>query len=537
MFCSLPSLNPSLPLQFGFDFNVHGSSINITSVLVFASNGTLATSKNVTIFDRSTDVALSRIDFDAGSAQQTVFVARAAGIVLRPGVYSILVNWTDVSRDRCSRGLPGNGTDVVQTTASVTGLSSSATRPGVTSVTSPTDLLGVTFRFSVIANQSPPPLLVATDFIDCEAVACAGLPTGEYSVQGRRTFCDNDEAGGGWTRIWRLNDSSCEENGLTSGRNVFANGTDPVGCRSGQDECNPTKEITLSRNNSSYGELMGKNWAIWSFGTPDSFATDDGVFVIAEGQRLWTFSVSHAGVRCPCNPAFGTNDTNILQRINDTGNDYICDAGVNNAVFNPVFQGSGTTLCSPRGNARRSFQKVLTEQQKRLPLRVTICKNGADSNEDIKISALDLFARQTPGFDKLGCRATTTSTPTTVVMSTTSTLATDSGAAQPTSATPPADSNVAVIAGAVGGSIGAVLLAAAIFFIVKRRRTRDRQTTTTAAAESNGSGGGKANYGQLPALTLVAPVSNYDVGNVTLPPDASIYAVGELEAPERVFER
>jgi hypothetical protein len=110
-------------------------------------------------------------------------------------------------------------------------------------------------------------------------------------------------------------------------------------------------------------------------------------------------------------------------------------------------------------------------------------------------------------------------------MSTTSTLATDSGAVQPTSATPPADSNVAVIAGAVGGSIGAVLLAAAIFFIVKRRRTRDRQTTTTAAAESSGSviqsGGGKANYGQLPALTLVAPVSNYDVGNVTLPPDST----------------
>jgi hypothetical protein len=83
-----------------------------------------------------------------------------------------------------------------------------------------------------------------------------------------------------------------------------------------------------------------------------------------------------------------------------------------------------------------------------------------------------------------------------------------------TAASAPAGSDVALIAGAVGGAIGAVLLAAAIFLIVKRAQSSQKKTAA-AASSSNGVGG---NYGVL-------PVSNYDVGNVALPPPPANYDV------------
>jgi hypothetical protein len=406
-------------------------------------------------------------------------------MILQPGVYSILVRWNS-DRDQCGISMPGNGTDVVQATAAITGLLSSATRPGITSVSS-VDLLAVTFRFTVIPKPPPPPLMVATEFVDCEAVACAGLPTGEYSVQGRRTFCDNDEAGGGWTRIWRLNDSSCESNGWTSGRNIHATGVDPVGCRSGKSICSPSKNITSS--NHSFAEVMGKNWEIWAFGSLDSFASDDGVFVTADRSRLWTFSISFPSAtsrasRCPCDPLFssaGSTGSAALQRINDTGGDYFCDVAESNITFSPVFQGMGPNLCSPKGRGRRSFQKVLTEQQRQWALGVLVCKSQSDSNEDVKLGALDLYARRTASFDRAKCSTTTTTT-----MPRSSTSANGTSRGDSDSAVDRSKANVATIAGAVGGAIGGLLLVSAIVALIARRRRAEKtsESATTAASAS-----------------------------------------------------
>jgi hypothetical protein len=385
----------------------------------------------------------------------------------------------------------------------------------------------VTFAFTVIANQAPPALAVATEFADCEAVACAGLPTGEYSVGGKRTFCDNDEAGGGWTRIWRLNDSSCEENGWTSGRNVFANGADPVGCRSGRIGCSASKDITSPSD--AFGEVLGKNWAMWAFGLLDSFGDGDGVFVSAEMQTLWTFSLSFnlagAPLRCPCDARFNASSASqvALQRINETAGDYICDAAAAQSMISPVFLQTGRNLCGPvrAGVDRRSFRKVLPEQLRRLPLHVLICKNQGDRDEDIKIGALDLFARQTPGFDRAvhcvrsrtgtgaGETATTATPPTSAAVST-------SSAAQPTSeAMAGGPGSGAIIAGVVGGSIGTALLVAVIFVVLKRSRSRDRHTKNAANV---GVQNQRAHYGQLSVIP--APISDYDVGNLTLPPES-----------------
>ena len=531
--------------QFGFDFTVHGNSINVSSVLVFTSsaNDTLSTSKNVAIFDRATDTALVRVGFSAGQrTNQNDFVSRPVSVVLPPGVYSILANWT-AGADLCARGLPGTDETVVRTTAAVTGLVTSATRQGETRFTSPTDLLGVTFAFSVIANQAPPPLAVATEFVDCEAVACAGLPTGEYSVGGKRTFCDNDEAGGGWTRIWRVNDSSCEEHGWTSSRNFATDGTDPVGCHSGKTGCSASK--TIASSNHGFREVMGKNWEMWAYGSLDSFGNDDGVIVAADTQRLWTFSLTHYGaapqVRCPCDPIFTTSDPTIHERINDTEGAFVCDGAIAFDQFSPVFR-RGPLLCSPRGRDRRFFLAALTEQQKSLPLRVMLCKNQPDDNEDVKLGALDLFARKTPRFDTaLHCAASTSATsssalsnlPTasTLPVALTTALATGATETSTTSASSAtsrtsdiavqptttgdaaAGSNVAVIAGAVGGSIGAVLIAAVIVFVLRRKL--GSQTEAKVDSSSTARGQSESEYGQL---TLSTVTSNYDVGRVTLPP-------------------
>jgi predicted permease len=71
-----------------------------------------------------------------------------------------------------------------------------------------------------------------------------------------------------------------------------------------------------------------------------------------------------------------------------------------------------------------------------------------------------------------------------------------------------------LIAGAVGGAIGAVLLAAAIFLIVKRAQSSQKKTAAAASSSIE-------NYGVLPNITDVAPVSIYDVGNVTLPRESA----------------
>jgi hypothetical protein len=439
----------------------------------------------VTIFDRSTDIAVVRVDLAAGTAQQQniPFAHAAVDVVLRPGVYSILVEWNVNGVDRCTRGEPGTDETVVRTTAAISGSTSSATIPFVTTVSSTKDLLGVTFRFTVIPNAPPPPLTVATEFADCEAVACAGLPTGEYLVGSKRTFCDNDEAGGGWTRLWRLNDSSCEENGWTSNRNIHANGTDPVGCRSGSTSCRLSKNITLP--STAFAEVMGKNWKVWAFGSLDAFGNGDGVFLSAEAQRLWTFSLSHNSAvsqyRCPCSTTFSSRETNIPQRINETGVDYVCDAAVRNDSFVQVFRGTGPNLCSPRGAGRLFFQKVLTEGQKQLPLRVMICKNQANEDEDIKVEALDLFARKTPGFERTNCPTTTMAPATTTAAAnsaTTSIVSSSSGAVPQTATESPTDSNVAAIAGAVGGSIGGLLLVGIVVALIVKRpwaKTRERE--------------------------------------------------------------
>jgi hypothetical protein len=72
-----------------------------------------------------------------------------------------------------------------------------------------------------------------------------------------------------------------------------------------------------------------------------------------------------------------------------------------------------------------------------------------------------------------------------------------------------------VIAGAVGGSVGALLIAATIFLVLKRR-----QKPSASKSEGNSSSSSQNVYGQLSVISAPAR-SEYDVGNVTLPPEST----------------
>lgn len=150
---------------------------------------------------------------------------------------------------------------------------------------------GATFLFDVVPAAPVP--VPQNEFVDCEAVACAGLKSGEYNVQGEVRFCDNDVAGGGWLRLWRVNETSCEANGWSSARNQAAVGIDPPGCR-------PTTTACLGNRITApfqFAEVRGSNWLVWALGTPDAFESMhpcDGVVVRdGSGAQVWALAVGN----------------------------------------------------------------------------------------------------------------------------------------------------------------------------------------------------------------------------------------------------
>jgi hypothetical protein len=144
---------------------------------------------------------------------------------------------------------------------------------------------GATFLFTVASVNAPTALSSPRLFRDCEEVACAGLGSGEYNISGQVRFCDNGAAGGGWMRLWRANESTCESNNWSSGRNVQSAGSrvDPRGCR-------PATGVCTARNTTAapfdFREVRGINWAAWVLGTPDGVHVSrlcDGIIVRGGG--------------------------------------------------------------------------------------------------------------------------------------------------------------------------------------------------------------------------------------------------------------
>lgn len=429
------------PYQFGMDFTVT-RTINIShfGLLDLGMPG-LAGTGVAMIFDRATNQSVMRIEFFANGTRReddsNLFAFKPTGaLLLQRGIYCLVAQMnpndayasTVLHSSAISTGDDGDG--AVLATAAVAYLFGSNLQ---TYSYNPTGVhSGASFLFSVVDVLPAPPRSPAL-FADCEAVACAGLPSGEYNIRNQIRHCDNEMKGGGWMRLWRLDDTTCEANGWSSARSTgtWAASTDPLGCRPAQ-LAGGCKQGLTALSPFRFSEVRGGNFAIWAAGGPNGFAATlgqswDGVQITdGRGALLWTFVVglatTYAETRCPCDPRF-TNYSQTVTNIGAANTSWSCDAVQDQSFeWKQLFRDS--LSCSGRAAATDGvwFQRSLSAPQG--SLKVSICKDEFDSDEELKLSAGDLFVRPTIGFDKSRCVVTTTSSTTTTATSTTTTAST-----------------------------------------------------------------------------------------------------------------
>lgn len=408
----------------GVDFTVY-LPIEVTAIgLCDADERGFDSTFTARIFDRSTDRAVvgpvSVNNSDARVDDQNPFVFKnVTRVRLLPGHYSIIAvasspldRWltTFLVPGAIVAGDSGNGAVLVTNSAEGgDGLLASLANVGHPGVFA----AGGAFLFEVVPSAVA--VLPQPQYTDCEAVACAGLSSGEYNIRGQTMYCDNDDAGGngggggggGWLRLWRANDTSCEANGWTSMRNTAAVGGDPTGCR-------PTSASAClgNRINAPYAfsEVRGSNWIVWALGTPDAFESPppcEGVVIRdGNGSHVWALAAGNPTLRtalCPCDPMFTNSSFNWPNRV-DAGDHWTCDRvpTQTGGAWTKLFDGSSSFLCSSRTNATAgdllSFQRAIESPQ--ASLSIALCVDQSPTMEDLKLTAGDLYVRATVGFDK-----------------------------------------------------------------------------------------------------------------------------------------
>lgn len=400
------------------DFTVY-SPIEISAIGLFdADEPGIASPLQATLVDRSNDLVLITVTIEIGVARQNesnpfVFLDVSPRIRLARGVYSLLSRGFDSDRiltnanDSLSVVTGYSAGDAVLATAalSVNHLNSAElTELGGVGYFH----IGATFVFDVISMPLATPLL-PSDFRDCEEVACAGLATGMYRIRGQVRFCNNNDQGGGWMRLWRANESTCESNGWTSARNANVSGVDPFGCSATVFRNARCNNGSLVDAPFAFREVLGMNWLLWGTGSLGAFhtrTTCEGVMVFgfngSAGVPVWALAASAGtGIRlCPCSPGFmPSNDS-----LNRLGAFWSCASIPQKSnkwysAFNTnANQGGGCVGgADPRGDITW-FQRTMESPISSIV--VGLCKNGDDSSEDVKLASGDLFVRSTPGFDK-----------------------------------------------------------------------------------------------------------------------------------------
>jgi hypothetical protein len=550
------SLWPSTSLAI--DFTVY-APINVTSIGFFDAdepgiNGTLL----ATVVDRSSGQFFVTVSASYGDARENTtnpFFFVSVQFVLQPGVYSLIS--TGFISDRIITTVLLDDEAAISATSSASLVATAALHGNGSLITSPVGVevggtdyfhVGATFTFDSLPLQRTVPF-GTNDFDDCEAVACAGLPSGFYKVRRLVRYCDNDAQGGGWLRVWRANDSTCEANGWSSARNINTNGPDPFGC-------SPAVKLAARCSNSTaivspfaIGELRGANWRVWGVGSLNAFqsrALCDGVVVWdaeSTDSVVWALAASGSvgSGRCPCETGF--DPTNVTSaNLHAAGSHWSCGRlPVRSSSWNSVFHVATTVSCTGTPNGEvTTFQRAFEVPLK--ILSVGLCKNGNESIEDIKLASGDLFVRSTVGFDKReNCNATTipnsvlvvstgpTSSSTTVLKTTRKTTASSrlatlvgprpSNSPSPTAPLSDASSSVVVaipppplshssidtlsLACSVGG-VALLLLCVMLTFACWKRRSAPTTSTKEVAPVATDE------YGALPPLLQNNPEQFYD---------------------------
>jgi hypothetical protein len=502
--------------SLAMDFTVY-SPINVTSIGFFDAdepgiNGTLM----ATIVDRSSGRFFVTVSASYGDSRENTtnpFHFASVKFVLKPGVYSLIS--TGFVIDRIIATGSEDNEAVISVTSSASVVATGALLCNGSQITSPVAVevggsnyfhVGATFTFDAV----PVPPTVAfdsRDFVDCEAVACAGLPTGFYKVRGVVRFCDNDAQGGGWLRLWRANDSTCESNGWSSARNINAKGPDPFGCSPAVLRMGRCSNSTRIASPFAIGELRGTNWRVWGFGALDAFHSRivcDGVVIrVAESNEVLAWALAASGGvsygQCPCDRGFSPTSFTRAS-LNSTGAHWSCGRlPVKSSSWNSVFDVATNGSCTGATNNGdvTVFQRAFDVPPSNLV--IGLCRNENDSTEEIKLANGDLFVRATIGFDKWkNCDVT--------AVNTTSLLSTGLHGEKATnqSAAPPFN-DALIVAGSVG-SVALVLFCAVVAFVCwKRKRgtapTISGNVVTPVVTDE---------YGALPTLLQNNPEQFYD---------------------------
>jgi hypothetical protein len=403
----------------GVDFTVSRRAIDVTAVGLFDDDprGFVGTF-SARIVDRSTGlVVIGPIDVggnDTRASDLDPFVFKnVTNARLSPGVYSLIAMNSSPNDTWLNTGIAdlggtvvigdsGNGTVLITNGIIVAGDCTSATSA---TVLDKLLFVGATFLFEVVPTVAV--ALPQPEYPDCEAVACARLESGVYNIQGQARYCDNDEAGGGWLRLWRANDTTCEANGWTSTRNTGATGNDPYGCR-------PTSAAVCLGNRINtpfaFNEVRGSNWIVWALGTPDAFESPlpcEGAIVRdGNGSLVWAMLMGNPtipGALCPCDPLIANTTLNWPNRI-AAGDHWSCDRvpTQTGGAWIKLFDGTSNFLCTSRKNATAGnllwFQRTLDAPQ--VALSVSLCVDQSPGLEDLKLASGDLYVRATAGFDR-----------------------------------------------------------------------------------------------------------------------------------------
>jgi hypothetical protein len=490
----------------GIDFTVQ-SAIDVSAIGIVDTDAPgFAGTPSAQIVDRTNDqvvvgpVIVNASDFRKDDANpfafQNVTVTR-----LLPGVYCLTSIGFGVDKILTSYVGPGSvvagdsGGGAVMITAAGeggAGLLSST----LTSVTPGYFYAGATFLFKV-APVPPAPPVPAAVYTDCEQVTCAGLKSGMHNIQGQARFCDTEMAGGGWLRLWRANESTCEQNGWSSARNPSALGVDPFGCRPGNELC------TGKRIDSPFAfvEVRGGNWIVWAQNSPngfDSISQADGVLIRDGGGALvWTLIAGSAvspAMTCPCSSTGNYTASPAGQRNeNSTGAFYSCDRHATRSTsWIRLFQ-YGPFHCSglPSGDLLW-FQRTLASPQRAVV--IAICKDEVDRDEDLKLSSGDLYVRAKPGFDKTRDCPTTTTTSTATSRTTTTTSAdkstrttsiTSATATIPADGASPVDNTVWIVPTAVAVVLALALCGVVAYLLQKSKRNKQQKIEMNTARDAS----------------------------------------------------
>jgi hypothetical protein len=403
--------------SLGVDFTLY-SAVDVTAIGLIDTdeagvNGTLTAQ----VFDRSDGrVVIGPVVISAGRARATAsnpFVFEPVRVRLERGVYCLVAAGFVDGRDRyINQGFLDDDIDdaiitvvnsaLVAVTSGVYGGDGNASILPSDSNRFESDIYAaatLVFSFAAehVAVRVP---LVEETFGDCEAVVCAGLPTGDYNIRGQVRFCDNDATGGGWLLLWSADNAVCESNNWSSSRNPHVSGNDPIGCRPAATSCPGTRLDAPF----AFSEVRGENWSVWSFGSPGAFNSQsfpcEGVLIRGtNGSVIWALAAGFEPftyARCPCSPGF-TNTSATSRNLDSNQNDWTCDlapiAASDAGIWARLFRADSPFLCSGLAATTLGdalwFQKELASPQSWLS--VSICKNEVDSDEDLKLTSGKLY--------------------------------------------------------------------------------------------------------------------------------------------------